>query len=373
MIEGPDHPMVRLNEDGAEEIATLYDVSLEMAQNVVQYRKGKGPLRGPDDLEQVPGFHRNLALVLSPHIDWELEEKTEEEGTRRRYWWDGVRSILLSLLGIWMYVSVPTRVWRVYLFFFDVGILSVVIGTAAQAVGSLTLSGSVHRYASFFDRLAKRVMALSLLSIFGLHVMSSEVLGTGSWPAAFSRDYIRAVFPSILAALGIGFATRFGTGAVIKTKPDLSRNNTLVALAFTGYLAALLAFMVPYVPPSYSWLAFLPLLALALLFILDGSYRLTSGTFEVNPLPRLSIYHSDDELGEREKAAWGKWLNTRLPSPEQQRKLKAVLDASFPSTRRRTWLGILLVGVGGWLLLTTLGAVLEVLVQRGITPLLGSP
>jgi hypothetical protein len=61
---------------------------------------------------------------------------------------------------------------------------------------------------------------------------------------------------------------------------------------------------------------------------------------------------------------WLRWINSRLPDPQQQKALLLALQQVHPPSRLRTLRGILIVGSGTWLLAATANAVWEWLVQN---------
>ena len=70
---GMNHPApIRINIDNQEQIASLYGVGPKLAERIVKYRKEVVFFHNPEDLANVDGISLELALALSPHIDWEL-------------------------------------------------------------------------------------------------------------------------------------------------------------------------------------------------------------------------------------------------------------------------------------------------------------
>ncbi len=63
------------------------------------------------------------------------------------------------------------------------------------------------------------------------------------------------------------------------------------------------------------------------------------------------------------KGSWLRWINARLPDPEEQKALKRALDEAYPTSKWRTIAGAIVFGAGSWIVLTALGAIVEWFVQ----------
>jgi hypothetical protein len=72
-----------------------------------------------------------------------------------------------------------------------------------------------------------------------------------------------------------------------------------------------------------------------------------------------------------EEAAWGTWLNSRVPDEEDQRALKRYLDQRYPGSRSRSVLYALTVGGSLWLVAQSVGGAVEWLVGRGLERMFG--
>jgi hypothetical protein len=66
------------------------------------------------------------------------------------------------------------------------------------------------------------------------------------------------------------------------------------------------------------------------------------------------------------EAAWGTWLNRRLPDEEDQRALKRYLDGRYPGSRGQSVLYALTVGGSLWLVAQSVGGAVGWLVERGL-------
>src|SRR5687767_12745956 len=61
---------IRINIDGIDKIASLHSIGPHLAEQIINYRTTHGYFAGPDDLAKIKGISRELAITLSPHIDW---------------------------------------------------------------------------------------------------------------------------------------------------------------------------------------------------------------------------------------------------------------------------------------------------------------
>jgi hypothetical protein len=67
---------------------------------------------------------------------------------------------------------------------------------------------------------------------------------------------------------------------------------------------------------------------------------------------------------------WQAWINAHLPDPEQQKALKKALDETYPQSKWRTLSGAIIFGAGGWIVLTSLSAVIQWFIEKGLNILL---
>jgi hypothetical protein len=75
-------------------------------------------------------------------------------------------------------------------------------------------------------------------------------------------------------------------------------------------------------------------------------------------------FFSTEILQQDETSFWIKWLNIRLPDPEQQQALKHALEKTYPTSKTRTIIGAIVFGAGGWLLITALTSLVDWFIQN---------
>jgi len=61
---------------------------------------------------------------------------------------------------------------------------------------------------------------------------------------------------------------------------------------------------------------------------------------------------------------WQTWLNMRLPNPEQQIELKEALEQTYPRSKLRTIWEVVILGSGAWLVSTSIGSIIDWVVQK---------
>jgi hypothetical protein len=71
------------------------------------------------------------------------------------------------------------------------------------------------------------------------------------------------------------------------------------------------------------------------------------------------------DTGRNEKS-WLLWINSRLPDPENQKALREALNRTYQPSKLRTFISIVTIGIGGWLILQSIGAVIQWIVGKGL-------
>ena len=134
------------------------------------------------------------------------------------------------------------------------------------------------------------------------------------------------------------------------------------------------------VGPAIAWLAWelrdiFPLWGLALVLLLGlflGFVGLAAIRTGASSFALITATFVDPPSMTRQRAtqtAWMAWLHTRLPDPERQKALREALDKAYPRPRMRTIFGVIVLGGGGWLVVTSLGAIIEWFIQGGLDQL----
>src|SRR5687767_5606202 len=91
------NPLVRINIDPVEDIEQLYGIGRKLAERVVSYRQTQHYFQTPEDLAKVDGLSLQLAVTISPHIDWQLPI---EQVSSQEHNWIGVVILIMSLIAL---------------------------------------------------------------------------------------------------------------------------------------------------------------------------------------------------------------------------------------------------------------------------------
>src|SRR5918997_324342 len=264
---------VRINTATADELnESLSGVGSEQARLIVAYREEHGYLRGPEDLGQVEGIDRGTAAALAPYIDWSIPP--EREATQQREWgWALVAAgTLLAFLWQLAFGSLPALVHAVQ------GSNPLDIWYAATNAGlqvGITLGMSA-LVAFFLTDNRRRARKAVLVGFAGL---IAALLAYVSATLATASRYL--------------FLDSGGWAELRRNPQELVSVPTSAAIALVA----------------------LPVLR--------------SGESPFFPLARYLTPERDTAQPAGAEAAWGTWLNSRLPDEVDQRALKRYLDQRY--------------------------------------------
>jgi competence ComEA-like helix-hairpin-helix protein len=369
-------PRVKINIDNAESIATLYGIGHRLAERIVNYRNSNDYFRCPDDLTKVDGIGMDLAITLSPHIDWEIPALPEKEikpdliyaiiaaSATLPFLWGTYQSIqgFLEIIGYQSNVSF-TWVWL----WIDLSILTsqvsgcVVFSTATlmMLVNSSTKAHKLARFSAYFIA----------LTIFGgissglAHIVYYQFYSPSGWntllndapriTAAISFILVTlAISPSLLAlwypkaAHQVKFARVFDLIAIIVVPSIavtswISRNNfpiwVMFIMGFWGFLMLHFGITNIRTGKSIYWIL-------------------------VNSVDYVELVYRRAEI-----SVWLKWINARLPDPDEQKALKRALDEAYPPSRMQTIASMIIIGAGSWLVITALESIVDFFIQNWLT------
>lgn len=359
---------VAINTAGADELDGLYGIGPALALRIVSYRQENGPFASPQDLARVDGIGAELAGVLAPHIDWSPPAPQDDVNDDRSLLVAAIafagaiacaRSVLHAVENIQYDFFWWPRGWR-FLLWAHVS-HGMTMATATVAITLLGFSGLTRskRRDAALTRVALRVSLLMLIPLvsFGLANAAWYTFSVpGGWSAFFaSRGEVLILLTSILL---------LGPGAQVMgpfLRPGLADNRALKL--FSSVCAVFL------IPATAAWFwTFrnqLPLWMVAS-YGLAGVFMVGLG---VSVLRGTSLVQAIiDRLWPGDAATadnlWVRWINQKLPDPQQQQALLQALQRLHPPSRWRTLRGVIVTGAGAWLMAATAGAVWEWLVQN---------
>jgi competence ComEA-like helix-hairpin-helix protein len=368
---------VRINSAAADELSeSLRGVEPERARLIVAYREEHGYLRGPEDLERVEGIDRGTVAALSPYIDWSVPP--EQEGVQQREWgWAlAAGATLLAFLWQLAFGSLPTLV-RAIPRSEPLGIWNAAIDTAILAGLTVGMSAVIAHFLTEDRRRARKAVRVGVAG-FGIAVLAyaSAALVTASrylfidpdWAGLQRNPQDLVIFPIAAAVILMALPV-----LLVLWRPALAASHRLAHLFDTGLALASLGLVLAIWASggaSPTWFSVLN----GLWGVFFGYVALRALRSGESPFFDLARYLTPDRVVNRPagaEAAWGTWLNLRLPNVEDQRALKRYLDGRYPGSRSRSVLYGLTVGGSLWLVAQSMGGAVEWLVGRGLEQLFG--
>lgn len=365
------NPLVRINIDTADDIEKLYGVGRKLAERIVSYRNAHHYFQSPEDLAKVDGISLQLAVTISPHISWELP--VEPVKYKDQNWFNALIYFLVVLGGIWI---IKNRMLPAVSYsFFDLQIgtpnawIFLLISIALTiAICSIVLSQVVEIIISLSRNLAlaHRLQKIEFFFII-VFIIGALTSGFGHAMNYSLNNTWQSLFTNIPYMLGITafLSVFFGSFPImlVAWKPKLVTNLFLSRIYDIGFLltALVLAWYVwEYYRNQPIWVSFaFGFVGVVIMVAALDSIRIGHSIYF-----RIASAISLVELQVDDLSAWKKWVNARLPDPEQQKALKKALEEMHPSSRFNTIIYAMIFGVGGWLFLTALSAVIQWFIEN---------
>ena len=368
---------VRINTAAADELnESLPGIEPERARLIVAYREEHGYLRGPEDLGRVEGIDRGTVAALAPYIDWSVPP--EQQGVQRREWGWALAAAVTLLAFLWQlaFGSLPALV-RAIPSSEPLGIWNAAADTAILAGLTLGMSAVVAYFLTEDRRRARKAVLVGVAG-FGVAVLAyaSAAFGTASrylfldpdWAGLRRNPQDLVIFPIAAAVVLMALPV-----LLVLWRPALAASHRLAHLFDMGLAFASLGLVLAVWASggaSPTWFSVLNGLW-GLFFGYVALRALRSGE---SPFFALSRYLTPERVADQPagaEAAWGTWLNSRLPDVEDQRALKRYLDGRYPGSRSRSVLYALTVGGSLWLVAQSVGGAVEWLVGRGLERVFG--
>jgi competence ComEA-like helix-hairpin-helix protein len=364
-------PLIKINFDRTEEIAELYGIGSVLAERIVHWRESNGYFSGPEDLTRVDGIAESLAITLSPHIDWQTPENRIVEA-------NGEDAILIIMFRFAILTAVyenlrafsanlrqlhasnpeewiSTWVNLSLLLLMSLFALSLVL----VILGSFTTGRRRKQFlrGSLFLGIPLSMSLFALVLGYGMYYVE---FAPGGWRQFFSDSPVFGSF----AWYFIGILLLLPPSLIV-LKPELKNSlflsRTFDFVLFMGLPAIAFDAWV-YRAGTPDWLMAIYIIVGVLAFAL-GIYTIRDG---VSPFAKVaeSLFGSDLLQKQWDRRAWQKWINTRLPDPLKQMELKEALNAAYPRSRFSTIMGVVLIGGGGWMILTAISAIVQFFIDR---------
>lgn len=374
-------PLVRINFDSAEKISELFGIGPALAAKVVEHRNKAGYFHDPTDLDKVDGISLHLAETLSPHIDWSVP--TSDVPPQKL----GISHYIASAVLILLCLSGITYKLYLYIIFLSepVPLVNKVISSIGMImlVSILLLLLLMAMTLDFVDSTSNLdrkkkgyriayvciVWSASLYFIYAVVLLIHEDVATvEGWRTLLSsktRVLTYVTLPAFL--MMIGPALLAIKAPQYLHRPVLHRAYDFLLLAYP-LIGNLILWIGDYAhstrPSARAEILILyvgsVVIAVVLVFCTLASYLKNQPLFllvaEMTGAGAAANYIRDEH--------WLRWLNARLPDVEQQKLLQQALANAYPSSRFRTAMSLAIVGASVWLLLTSLGAVIEWIIQK---------
>jgi competence ComEA-like helix-hairpin-helix protein len=368
---------VRINSAATDELSgSLPGIEPERARLIVAYREEHGYLHGPQDLGRVEGIDRGTVAALAPYIDWSVPP--EQEGVQRRGWGWALAAAATLLAFLWQlaFGSLPNLV-RAIPRSEPLDIWNAAADTAILAGLALGMSAVVAHFLTEDRRRARKAVLFGVAG-FGVAVLAyaSAALVTASrylfldpdWAGLRRDPQDLVIFPIAIAVALLALPV-----LLVLWRPALAASHRLAHLFDTGLALAALGLVLAVWASGGATPAWFS--------VLNGLWGLFFGYVAIralrsgeSPFFELARYLTPERVAARSagaEAAWGTWLNLRLPDVEDQRALKRYLDGRYPGSRSRSVLYALTVGGSLWLIAQSVGGAVEWLVGRGLERLFG--
>lgn len=369
---------IKINVASVDEISELFGIGQKLARRIVEHRENNGYFHYPDDLEKVNGISKNLAITLSPVIDWEIPSQTEQ--TKERDWSNIFLAFFVGISVLWIFLNrvVPkfqmltpynnapnyyVKVWIMG----SMVVLSVFILLALSTFVIALYSRSVN-FSKRITRTGYHLLFVASLGLISLGVGNFayyQFFASNGWielirdqPALSALTW---AFGFLISTIPISIALYF---------PNLRTN---IILAHTYDISLVLS------SPIFAWMSWsfrseLPIIFSAtfglagIMFALTGFNMIRSGesAFQFTVLDSFG----EDFRKSVNKSFWQTWVNTRLPDVEQQKELKNALDEIYPPSKFKSIAGAIIFGAGGWIVITAITSVVDWIIQKGLDRLL---
>jgi competence ComEA-like helix-hairpin-helix protein len=368
---------VRINTIAADELSeSLPGIEAERAQLIVAHREEHGYFRGPEDLGRVEGIDRETVAALAPYMDWSVPP--EQAGPHQREWGWALAAAVTLLAFLWQlaFGSLP-RLVRAISSSETLGIWNAAADTAILAGLTLGMSAVVTYFLTEDRRRARKAVLVGVAG-FGLAVLAyaSAALVTASRYLYFDPDWAglrRNPQDLVIFPIAVAVALMALPVLLVLWRPALAGSHRLERLFDIGLALAALGLVLAVwasEDASPTWISVLNGLW-GLFFGYVALRALRSGE---SPFSELARYLTPERVADRPagaEAAWGTWLNSRLPDVEDQRALKRYLDGRYPGSRGRSVLYAVTVGGSLWLIAQSVGGAVEWLVGRGLERMFG--
>lgn len=364
---------IKINSASASEIANLYGISKQRAENIIKFRDENGAFNGPEDLAKVPDVSLNLVKTLAPHIDW--YPLAPISLVKKRDWSDGIFWILISFASLvcitLIFIVISYSNNRNMLFnppgsgykiasvtsgFFS--LLFFLIFTLCRAFVSLTnkfdLSLKLAKYGLFALASATCATSIFLVSIVFYYqfvpIFSENPSTSNGSNTNITIISIGLIFLYLLVIPQL----------IVLWKPKLINSRWLIGFYDAGIGLSGLFLMIGLQLGS----GFLPLPVLILIALI-GLMVFSIYIISIRRSDSFFRYSIDfinfQNLNSKKKSIEEvrQWLKDYLPNTNHQEEIRDYLNQEYRPSLPQRILQFVVVGVGGWLFITSVDAILQ--------------
>jgi hypothetical protein len=352
----------------------LYGIGSQLAKQIVKYRKTQGYFHGPEDLANVAGISTELAITLSPHIDWSFPAKRVQ--VKEREWVVTILCLLMASTLLWSLID-TFQVFKPLDTFttlrehgeYELAVQSawysssVLLTTAIGLLTTLMVAVKAWTRSKAVSQFCKRIeipLIASYLVAGASRVISfvvmSEIYMSEGW-SGLHRDYFALVVvigSFVICSLLLVPRVLLFVNPKVAQSVLLARSYDIgiVALGLThGLLFWVYRNDLPW------WVLGIHSIFSIMLVWLGWETLRGRSTY----LSLLADPPESNSIGTVN--VWLRWINIRLPDPERQKALRHALNEAYPPSKVRAIGGLILIVAGGWVLLTILSAIIEWFVQ----------
>jgi hypothetical protein len=360
---------VKINLATIEEISRLHGIGRQLARRVVKHRGARGYFQGPEDLAAVDGISLELALTLSPHIDWQVPASPEPP--LQRNWFALAMGFMTLLAMVWVF-QIIFPVFYMSLRAYEVNpkdYLPFLLESSSLVSWILLFPAFACFLGSLWSTKTAQSRRLARIGFF---------LGTPAILLIVARDVAEMVIlrglkglladPRMVIYL-LYFSASVSLLAIIVAlflRPALRANAKLargfeIASMIAGPVFALVIWLERDAIPLWFMLL---LSCFGILFIRWSFLGVAKGESFYETIIRSAVFNPSSGRKIHGTSTWVAWINSRLPDPEHQKELKRVLDEMFPPSRLKTLSSLIVFSAGAWIVGTALSAIVEWFVQN---------
>lgn len=376
--KNPSHP-IKINLATAKEIALLYGIGDKLSERIIAHRAQHGPFYSPSDLSNVTGISLQLAETLSTQIDWRIADEVVEDTTQPEY----SISILFLALALFQLLNAyylqiiqikgtiaradtDRNVWLWIHINFLLAKFSVAFAFICLAVAGITTS--VRKETTLIKLSVYSFLSalLCLLLVASGNVVYYQFYDDEGW-----SSFLDSPSDVITAIIGVVTFTLSAIAFVAWYWRQSTRTMRMMRFMFSFLIltATVISILWSY---QYSSEVVKPSLPLTISQLGFGIFNIWNGFRiifkQASPLDGVitlldagfSKALSQDAVS---SIRWMRWLNEHIPNVEEQKDLQKALAKTYPPSKTKTFIGLVIIGLGGWLAVVALGAIIEWFVQ----------